>query len=148
MRKILKWLAGPVTALAQTYIQSRENAAVRKMEREIERDFLENQIKASLIEDGAKARELAAAILRRDRGDNRTSWIRPVTAGLALVWWTALNLSQMQWVGYAASDALLPVIWHVPPGALGKAFLAFPMGVLATFYIARPFEKHMIGKST
>lgn len=145
MRKIFKWLAGPFTTLATKWITSRDLAAERKMEAEITRDFLENQIKAVMIEDNGKARELSSAILRRDRGDHRTAWIRPVTAGIALVWWVALSLSQMVWVGYGYSNALLPIVWHLPPGLLGQAFLGFPMGVLASFYIARPFEK-LLGK--
>jgi hypothetical protein len=146
MRKLFKWVAGPLTTLANKWVESRDRAAERKMEAAITREFMENQIKSVMVEDEAKARQLSAAILRRDRGDDRTSWIRPVTAALALIWWGSLTLSQMVWVGYGNSNALLPIVWHIPPGLLGQAYMMFPMGVLATFYVARPFEKHLLGK--
>jgi hypothetical protein len=146
MRKLLKWLAGPLTDIATKYMSIRENAADRKMDRLIQRDFLENEIKKAMVADHTKAQALSAAILRRDRGDSRTSWIRPVTAGIALVWWFALMLSQIEWIGYSTSKALLPVIWQIPPGLLGQAYMMFPMGVLASFYVARPFEKYLLGK--
>lgn len=142
MKKIMQWLMGPFTKLAQAYIESRERTKQAELEREVKRDFLNNELKKELLSDDGKRAELLAAILRRDRGDARTAWIRPVTAGIALVFWIALCLSQMVWGG----NGILPITWNVPPGLLGQAFLAFPMGVLATFYVARPIEKFLIGK--
>lgn len=147
MMKILNWLTGPLTSLGEKYIEGRNNAEQRRLENEAARDVLQKELTGAMLDDDFKRAELAAVILRRDRGDYRTSWIRPVTAGLALLLWVALALSQIVWVGYDQSNALLPIIWHVPPGELGTLFTAFPLGVLATFYIARPFEKFLIGRT-
>lgn len=143
LNKIFEWLTGPLTRIGEKYIEGRNNAEMARIEREAARDFINGQLKEAALEDDYKRAELLAAVIRRDRGDWKTSWIRPVTAGIALVFWLALCLSQIQIGG----NGILPIVWHVPPGLLGQAFLAFPMGVLATFYIARPIEKFLIGRS-
>lgn len=140
---LLSVITGPITKMTEAYISYQENTAMAKIEREVQRDFLTAEIRKAMLEDGSKGRELAAAILRRDRGDRLTSWIRPTTAAMALLFWALLALSQMVWGG----NGILPIVWNVPPGLLGQVFLGFPMGILATFYVARPFEKFLIGKT-
>lgn len=143
IRTVLGWVTGPITRIGEAYVTGRQNAELRRIDREVQRDFLTTQLQQAALEDDYKRQELLAGIIRRDRGDWKTSWIRPVTAGLALVFWLALTLSQIELGG----SGILPIIWHIPPGALGNIFTAFPMGVLATFYIARPLEKFLIGRT-
>jgi len=144
---ILSWVTGPLSAIGEKYVEGRNKAREMALENQAKRDFMRDQMERALLDDDFKRQEMVAQVQRNDRGDHRTSWIRPVTAAMALVFWLALTLSQIVWVGWQGSDALLPVVWHVPPGALGTLFTAFPMGVLASFYIARPFEKFLIGKT-
>ena len=146
LKTILAWLTGPLTTLSQSWIEGRYDAEQAKIEREVKKDFLRTEIKKELLTDDGKRAAMLANIIRNDRGDNRTAWIRPVTAGMALVFWTMLTLSQMVWVGWSTSVQLLPIVWNIPPEPLGTMMVAFPMGVLASFYIARPFEKFFIGK--
>jgi hypothetical protein len=124
-------------------MKGKADAQLKQIEAEETRNFIRGQLKEAILDDDYKRQQMVANILRRDRGDNRTSWIRPVTAVLALVFWLALTLSQIELGG----NGILPIIWNVPPGKLGALFLGFPMGVLATFYIARPFEKFLIGRT-
>lgn len=142
LKTILGWITGPITKIGEVYVEGRNKAEMKRLENEEKRDFLRNEMQKALLEDGFKADQLVAQIIRNERGDAKTSWIRPVTAVIALVFWVALALSQITLGG----AGILPIVWHVPPGMLGQAFLAFPMGVLATFYIVRPFEKHLIRK--
>lgn len=144
---VLNWVTGPLTRIAEIYMQGKNDAEQKRLENQAQRDLITKELKAALLADDFKRAELAKAVLRRDRGDNRTAWIRPVTAGLALTMWLALTLSQIVWVGWGQSDQLLPIVWNVPPGDLGTMFTAFPMGVLASFYIARPIEKFLIGRT-
>jgi hypothetical protein len=143
LKLLLGWISGPVTAIGAKYIEGKNNANMKRLENEEQRSFIRGQLELAVLDDDYKRGAMVEAIIRNDRGDYKTSWIRPVTAVLALVFWLALTLSQIEWGG----TGLLPITWNVPPGPLGKLFLAFPMGVLTSFFIARPFEKFLIGKT-
>jgi hypothetical protein len=147
LRFLTGLITGPASAMMTAYIASRERSQSAALEREVKRDFMHNELQKAMLNDDYKRNELASNIIRRDRGDSRTSWIRPVTAAMALVFWMVLTLTQMRWVGYAASNQLLPITWDVPPGTLGTLFTAFPLGVLTTFYISRPIEKFFMGRT-
>lgn len=144
MKTILAWVTGPFTKLATVYMESKARYNDAALEREVKRDFMHRELTELAMDDDYKRTAMIASIIRNDRGDWKTSWIRPLTAGMALVFWLALCLSQIELGG----NGILPIIWHVPPGLLGQAFLSFPMGVLATFFLARPFEKFLIGRKT
>lgn len=141
MQKLIKsifgWLAGPATRIAETYMKQRADVEMRRIEQQEARDLIRGSLRDHMLTNEGRKQELVKAIMRRDRGDWRTSWIRPVTAAMALVFWAALTLSQIELGG----NGILPIIWNVPPGFLGQVFLAFPAGVLATFTVVRPIEK-------
>lgn len=144
LRTILGWLTGPLTALGTMYMESKNSSELAQIEREVKKDFLHKELATMALDDDLQRQRMVEAIISDDRGDARTSWIRPLTAALAILFWLALTLSQIVWVGYG-NGQLLPVVWNVPPGALGQVFTAFPLGVLASFYISRPIEKFLLG---
>lgn len=138
-------ITGPIASVITSYTNSKEATEQKRIERKAKRDFIDSELRKAMLDDDWRREQLANGILRRDRGDYRTAWIRPLTAALAILFWVALTLSQIEWVGYEASNALLPIVWQVPPGLLGQIFLTFPMGVLATFYVTRSYEKTKLG---
>lgn len=128
-----------VDPAVNSYIKGRENVAVRKIERQAQRDVLSAQIKAKILESTDKTQQLVSHIIADDRKDIRTSWIRPVAVGLSLIMWTALVLSQIRLAGSGAQ--LLPITWDMPPGEYGELLFMLPVGIIGTFIIGRPIEK-------
>ncbi len=138
LRAILSWLTGPLTHLGSAWVEGRQNVELQRIEREAQRDLLSNEMKKAVLENDALMAQYAQRIMQQDAaGGWRTSWIRPVTAGISIIFWVLLMGSQIE----VGGNGIIPLIFHVPPGNLGVLYLAFPAGVLATFYITRPFEK-------
>lgn len=143
--KTFKLLAGLVTGpfakIAKAYVESRENVEKARIEASVRKDVLTQDLKRALLED-AQARDVVVAqMIQEDRKRSETSWIRPVTIGMSLVFWSALVLSQARWIGYEKSNQLLPIIWDMPSGQYGELLFYLPMGVIGTFVLARPLEK-------
>lgn len=134
---ILSVLTGPFRAIAEAYITAKANTDLAVIERGVQQDVLTADIKKAVLESDDAMAEVIQRIMRDDMTDSRTSWIRPVTAGLSITFWVLLFGSQIE----VGGDGIIPLIFHVPPGNLGVMYLAFPAGILATFYITRPFEK-------
>lgn len=145
MRRALKWLVswvtGPVSKIAKSYIESRENVEKAKLEASVKKEVLTKEVQEALLADAGKRDALVADILAADRTQSATRWVRPVAVGLSISFWTALVLSQARWLGYDASNQLLPVVWDMPPGQYGELLFYLPMGVIGTFVLARPLEK-------
>lgn len=142
MSALFGWVSGPITSIATTYMKQKSDYQLRKIEQEESRTMIKAALTERVMDDDLRRTAMIDAVIRNDRGDWKTSWIRPVTAALSLLMWVMLFLSQIQLGG----NGLLPIIWTVPEGLLGQMFLGFPMGVLTTFYIARPFEKFLLAR--
>ncbi len=137
IRKIISWLLGPITSIAGSYIEARANIELKKNEREAQKDVLTAKLQQAAIRDRAQHDKLIKAVLTEDRQVSATSWIRPVTVGLALVFWTIVALTQMRYNG----NPVLPITLTVPPGRYGDLLFYLPFGVIGTFTVMRPFEK-------
>lgn len=141
LKWLVSWITGPASKLATAYIESRENVAKAQIEASVKKEVLTADLKKALLDDAATRDALVSQIIASDRSQSATRWVRPVTVGLSLSMWTALVLSQARWIGYEASNQLLPIVWDIPPGQYGEFLFYLPMGVIGTFVLARPIEK-------
>ncbi len=137
---LLNWLLGPITSIAESYLEAKAKVAIKKEERQTQKDVLLSKLKHAAMKDRAQHDKLIKAVLTEDRKASTTAWIRPVTVAMSLVFWAIVALTQMRYNG----NPILPLTLTVPPGRYGDLLFYLPFGVIGTFTVMRPFEK-MVG---
>ena len=138
IKTAFKWLMGPVTSIIDSWVEAKSNVQLTEIERQAKKDALTADIRKTIIADAQMRDRVVTNIIADDRRDTRTSWIRPVTVGLSLVYWVIIAGTQMQ---YLDGTPVIPLQLTIPSGEYGELLFALPLGIIGTFVLVRPFEK-------